>query len=143
MSRPTKYNEETAKTLTETLHQGYGRVNACRACGVAYHTFLDWLERYPDFSQAVKKAEAEAEAYRKEAAIEAIRKAYESNGQWQAAAWWLERKHPDQYAKRESSQVEHSGAVGKADLTFEEAYRLKYGKPPEDMPEVGSVIDES
>lgn len=59
---------------------------------------------YWHFWQAVKKAEAEAEA----TAVLQIRKAA-SEGTWQAAAWYLERKHREKYGRRDS--IDHSGRI--------------------------------
>jgi hypothetical protein len=55
------------------------------------------------FWQAVKKAEAEAEA----AAVLHIKKAAQSS--WQAAAWYLERKHKDRWSRQD--RVTHEGGV--------------------------------
>ena len=50
---------------------------------------------FMEFSEAVKKARAEAEG----AHIKNIRKAAD-NGVWQASAWFLERSHPKKWGKR-------------------------------------------
>jgi len=55
---------------------------------------------------AIEKAEAEAEA--EYSAIIAREAAVPKN--WQAAAWWLERRHPQDYARRE--RVEMTGKDG-------------------------------
>ena len=52
-----------------------------------------------EFSEAIKKAEAESRDTGKEFAIKAIFKAMQ-DGKWQAAAWWLERKFKDEFAAR-------------------------------------------
>ena len=50
---------------------------------------------YVEFLEAVKKAEAEAEALR----VSRISKAGKE-GNWQADAWYLERRYPDRWGKR-------------------------------------------
>jgi hypothetical protein len=50
---------------------------------------------FRDFRAAIKKAQARAE----ENALKRIQTA--SRKQWQAAAWWLERKYPERWGKRE------------------------------------------
>ena len=59
---------------------------------------------YFQFFQAVKRAEAEAEA----AAVLHIKKAA-SEGTWQAAAWYLERKYKDRWSRQDS--LKHEGSV--------------------------------
>lgn len=68
--------------------------------GIHYSTFLEWLEKYPEFSESVKKAEIVFERKRYDNATSAIQKAMPE--QWQAAAWWLERKYPEQFARRDN-----------------------------------------
>ena len=55
---------------------------------------------FMEFSEAVKKARAEAEG----AHIKNIRKAAD-NGVWQASAWFLERSHPKKWGKRSQLDV--------------------------------------
>lgn len=59
---------------------------------------------YFEFFEAVKTAEAQAVA-RSVATIQAA-----SRKSWQAAAWWLERKHPDEWGRKE--RHEHVGKDG-------------------------------
>ena len=56
---------------------------------------LELVYPFMEFSEAVKKARAEAEG----AHIRNIRKAAD-NGVWQASAWFLERSHPKKWGKR-------------------------------------------
>jgi len=58
------------------------------------------IDLYSEFSEAVKKARAEAEG----AHIKNIRKAAD-NGVWQASAWFLERSHPKKWGKRSQLDV--------------------------------------
>ena len=59
-----------------------------------------------EFLESVKKAEEKAKAYH----LQQIRKASE-NGSWQASAWYLERKHPNEWGKQQRVELEHSGKV--------------------------------
>jgi hypothetical protein len=60
-----------------------------------------WLEHDDGtLRDGIEKAESVAE--HRHVAI--VRKAAES-GAWQAAAWWLERRHPDVYGRRERVAV--------------------------------------
>jgi len=68
--------------------------------GISYQTFNEWRKEKSEFSDAIKKAEVECKAGR----IAVIFKAAEEK--WQAAAWWLERRYPQEFAKidRDTSQ---------------------------------------
>lgn len=93
-----KYTPETVKKLCDALETGQGRVYAVESVGIAYRTFLDWLEdpRKPQFSQLIKKAEESGNNRNKEKCKQRIL----IDKSWQSAAWWLERNHPDEFKNR-------------------------------------------
>ena len=100
--RPTKYSPEVVKRITDALRGGNTRRAACAAGDISQETFARWLADNADFMDAVEKAEGEAEL-RNLAVIQDATKTT-----WQAAAWWLERKHKAEW----SSRVEQTGADG-------------------------------
>jgi hypothetical protein len=101
--RPTKYNEETHTKICEALKAGNTRRDSYVYAGVSGDTFARWLEIYPEFAEDVAKSEAIVTLRN----VGLIQKAAQ-NGTWQAAAWWLERKHKAEW----SSRVEQTGADG-------------------------------
>lgn len=65
---------------------------------------MKWGEKkqtgiYFEFFEAIKKAEAIAEARN----VTIIQSAAKDS--WQAAAWWLERKHPDEWGRKEQHKI--------------------------------------
>ncbi len=100
--RPTKYTEQTVAKLLEALRGGNTRRASCAVAGIDQSTLANWIKEYSDFSKAIEKAEGEAEAKM----VSVIKLA--SDTTWQAAAWWLERKHKAEW----SSRVEQTGADG-------------------------------
>ncbi len=100
--RPTKYGEETTTRITQALRAGNTRRAACGYAGISEDTFANWLADKSEFAEAVKKAESDAEVRN----VAIIQKAADTT--WQAAAWWLERKHKAEW----SSRVEQTGADG-------------------------------
>lgn len=95
MARPTKYTPETAKKIIEAIRVGATHELAAAYAGINQDTLTNWKKRYSDFSDAVKEAEGMAAV--KWLAV--IDKAAQG-GAWQAAAWKLERKYPQQYGRR-------------------------------------------
>jgi hypothetical protein len=73
--------------------------------GIAQSTLYEWLKAKPEFSEALKAAEARAVV----GWLAKIEKAA-SEGTWQAAAWKLERRHPDVYGRTVQEQ-HHSGTI--------------------------------
>ncbi len=86
-----KYCKEITDKICESIKSLKGRIGSCKEAGISYETFLHWTKTKNEFSLAIKKAEEEAGLTGKEVAIMSIFRAMPT--QWQAAAWWLERKH--------------------------------------------------
>ena len=88
-----KYGPEMTHEISTLLSNGSGRVDACALVDISYETFTQWM-KIAEFSEAIKKAEATC----KQRNITIIQKAAIKT--WTAAAWWLERKHPDEFGLR-------------------------------------------
>lgn len=106
MARRSKYTPELVRQICQILAEGNPRRTACVLAGVSEETFYTWLRAKPEFSEAIKKAEEEA--IRRNVSI--IQSAAREH--WQAAAWWLERKAPDEFGQRSRQTVEVTGPDG-------------------------------
>lgn len=122
--RPTKLTPDTVAKLATAIQAGATYVLACKYAGISYETFALWqrkaheeLERrqnprvkegtpewvegegFIQFLQSIQKAEGNA-------AIGWLAKIEQaaSNGHWQAAAWKLERRYPNDYGRTVVSQ---------------------------------------
>jgi hypothetical protein len=126
--RPTRISKDVIDEICESIRAGNYFEPSCIRAGVAKSTAYNWLKRaareleraaesktgkikqsealFVAFLDAVKKAEAEAEAWD----VQVIRTAA-LFGHWQAAAWRLERKHNDRWGRRQA--IEHSSPEGK------------------------------
>ena len=129
MARPPKLTPDLIQEVCNWLKLGYYQEDAATMAGISSSTFYDWMRRgaegqkalesgdsplpdspdaeivevvdmYLEFSEAVKKARAEAEG----AHIRNIRKAAD-NGTWQASAWFLERSFPKKWGKRSTLDI--------------------------------------
>jgi transposase len=101
------------KVLTDAIRNGAYVETAAALCGISKQTFYRWLKQAEEdnapnliqkLSDAVKKSMAESEM-RDLAVIDQAGQ----NGQWQASAWRLERKHPEKWGRKALMQIEHSG----------------------------------
>lgn len=113
--RPSKMTDEVVAKIIEALRAGNYLETAARVAGITYETLNEWRKQFPEFSEAVEKARAEAEA-RNVAVVQLA-----GRSQWQAAAWWLERSFPARFGRRDRMDVEHSGQVG---VTLSQLARL-------------------
>lgn len=130
MARPTKLTPQLIEDICNWLKLGYYQEDAATMAGISTSTYYDWMKKgeeaqkalesgqsdslpamqedgevevvnmYSEFSDAIKRARAEAEG----AHIRNIRKAAD-NGSWQASAWWLERSMPKKWGKRSALDI--------------------------------------
>lgn len=98
--RKSKRTPETVAKILDFLRSGNTRGTSARASGISPDTFSDWCNRFPDFADAVKEAESEA-ASRYLAHIEAAA----IKGSWQAAAWVLERRYHQEWARKDRLEL--------------------------------------
>lgn len=106
MARPTKYSAKRRDAIVAAVAVGCTREQAALAAGIGERTLYEWLKDKPQLAQALEKAEA-AGVLSRLARIQTAAK----GGAWQADAWWLERKFPEQWGRRDKVQVEHSGQL--------------------------------
>ena len=138
--RPTKRTPDRAEKILAALRQGTTIATAVRAAGLGLSAFKTWRASDATFAAAIKKAIAEGEA----ALIGIVQRATPKH--WQAAAWLLERRWPQRWARREPPPVEPREEAAKYDLsrlTKEELEtivellkkaRLKPGEKPAEEP---------
>ena len=107
MGRPSKLTSEVQQKICDAIKRGNYYDVACEFAGIGRSTFFRWKNagekaksgKYKDFWDAIKKAESEAEVMY----VERIREAAE-DGQWTAAAWYLERKYPDRWGRNRENK---------------------------------------
>lgn len=128
--RPTVYTPQSHQRYLEGIRRGATYKDAAAYAGFHYATVNYWLNRLrkanpqidhttgqlvsytddgkqPDietlfrFFDDIEKAEAEAKLKR----LARIEKAAEDPKYWTADAWWLERKYPDEFGRREKREV--------------------------------------
>ncbi|MDI6617883.1 MAG: IS630 transposase-related protein [Clostridiales bacterium] len=112
MRRP-KLNSDIVEKVYKYVAAGNYIETVCQYLNISKQTYYNWLKKgekahsglYFDFVDAIKRAEAEAEMRN----VTLIQKAGSTT--WQAAAWYLERKHPDKWGKREQMDLTHSGGI--------------------------------
>jgi hypothetical protein len=100
--RRTKYTPETVDRILQAIRLGATYQLACDYAGIGVTTFHEWINAKPEFAQQVKEAEGKG-ALGWLAKIEQAA----TDGNWQAAAWKLERRYPREYGR---SVMELTGA---------------------------------
>jgi len=106
MARKPKLTQELIEQASKLIEAGNYQRHVAMAIGVSEETWYRWLregEQSTDpknlkrqFYEAIKKAEGRAIARN----VALIQKAAQ-DGNWQASAWWLERRYPEEFGRRE------------------------------------------
>jgi hypothetical protein len=129
MPRPSKLTPETVTRIDQAIRMGATYELACKFAGISYQTFRNWITRaeaelqrrdnpnvkegtkqwvdeqpYVELFDALQKAEGDAAV----GWLAKIEKAA-NDGNWQAAAWKLERRYPADYNR---NRTEVTGADG-------------------------------
>jgi type IV secretory pathway TrbF-like protein len=106
--------EKIQNDIVVALRAGNYVETAAALAGVNKTTVYDWLSKgargqgklFVEFSNAVKRAQAESEARDVATVLQA------SATNWQAAAWRLERKFPHRWGRKDrlEAEIEHKGS---------------------------------
>lgn len=111
--RPSLLTPEREVRLLRAIRRGMPLKQAAMLAGMSYETLNRWRiqgeaedapAEFRHFWQALRKAQAVA----MERLVGRIQDAAGSD--WKAAAWLLERRHPDEFARQQ--RLEHTGAGG-------------------------------
>jgi len=103
--RSYKRTPEVEKRILDAIRLGSTYKLAAQYGGVDHATLYRWLDKDATFAMRVKEAEGAAVT----GWLAKIEKSA-SDGNWQAAAWKLERRYPEDYSLRQ--RLEHTGPDG-------------------------------
>jgi len=127
--RKTKLDDARRDKLLKAIKGGNDKKVACEFAGISETTLYRWLEQsraknaseeLREFRESLERSEAEAETLHVARITQAA-----NNGRWQAAAWWLERKHPERWAQHTRIKAELSGPDGAPiTISVEEARKV-------------------
>ncbi len=114
--RPSEFTAEVEKAILDALAAGASVRSACEAAGVGPTTFYRWLSEgaadgAPEHFRVLRERTTRARAQARVAYAAVIRRAA-NEGDWKAAAWFLERSEPEEWALKR--RLEHSGPGGLA-----------------------------
>lgn len=109
--RPTICTDDHCKRAEEAMRLGLTYELCAAYIGIGRSTFFNWLKKgkaqksgiYAQFRDAVRRGEAQGAAMSLATIAQSARA-----GQWQAAAWLLERRH--QYIKRTAVETTETTA---------------------------------
>jgi len=139
--RPTKLTPELQKEICTYIENGSSFIDACTLCNISEGIFYEWKKhgreaiekgisnRYSDFLESLKKAEAKFKVYH----IQRITLAAKSSQHWTASAWILERKYNSEFGRKDSMNIKGNFAVGNFDIKLTPEEEEEYKKRVADI----------
>lgn len=125
--RTTKLTPDVQKEIGQNIILGMPIKFAAEAAGIGETTFYRWMQsgekakrgKFREFWEYIKECQAKAVQLH----LKLITKAA-GEGTWQASAWILERRFPEEFGRREKVDVDanlnHSGKVDVTKMSDEE-----------------------
>lgn len=127
----TKLNPTIKKQIGDNITLGMPLKFAAEAAGISEVTFYNWMNRgeseskgqFFEFHEYIKECQSKAVQLH----LKLITKAA-TEGAWQASAWILERRHPEEFGRREKIEMDanlkHSGELDLNTLTDEQLIEI-------------------
>jgi transposase len=106
--RPTVFTEETQQRIIEMLCDGMYLSRACIAAGISYQIFCHWRKRWKEDDPAAARFHHFFDAIEQAIAIgefTALRRLREGPQNWQSLAWFLERRFPQRWGRKDREPV--------------------------------------
>lgn len=111
IGRPTSCTEDVILAIVRATERGLSLAAAASAAGVARATFTNWRRRgaqgeepYATLVARVTRARATAEE-RMAAVVEQAAASADDKVSLSAAQWWLERRRPERWARKDRPQL--------------------------------------
>lgn len=98
MVRPLRHTPVAEEAILVGIRHGMAKTKAAQAAGFNHNTVWEWMTKSPAFAAKVHQAEAECQSKMLAVVIGAAEKMLPNT--WQAAAWLLERRWPDEFGQK-------------------------------------------
>ena len=103
--RPFAISKEMESEIIQMLSDGMSQKKTAVAIGVTEETLIQHKKRFPEFSERIEKAKRETDRLAHKSVKVGMLK------DWRAGAWWLERRHPDEFKEKKEIEIEKPSLV--------------------------------
>jgi hypothetical protein len=103
--RPFAINEDMEKEISRLLSDGMSQAKVALAMGINEKTIIGHRRRFPEFSERIERAKMETDRLAHKSIKVGMLK------DWRAGAWWLERRHPDEFRERKWVEIEKPSLI--------------------------------
>ncbi len=124
------HTEAKSKAILRCLTvDGLNLGQSCKKVGVGIHSYYRRIDAYPEILSDIKSALDAQKRVIKEEALQTIRDAMKSD--WKAAAWYLERRFPNEYGRRAPVEAEQQTVIIRNELGPKPRYAMDLTDDPE------------
>ncbi len=104
--RPTKYRPEMCEKVIEFMAQGYSKEATAAHLEISKDTLYAYIEKYPEFSDAVKEGEIKSRLFWEKLGIDGVKGEIQG---FNATTWIFNMKN--RHGWQDKQAVEHSGQM--------------------------------
>ena len=130
MKRSSKYTPKRIELIIQGIKNLASKTEICKAVNITMQTYYEWYNTKTEFKKMVDDAEDETMEKIKSTAIKSVVKAMADD--YRAATWYLERKHADEYGRKERVDT---------NMTID-AIKIKYILPQSEQSENINLLPE-
>jgi hypothetical protein len=142
--RPSSITEALIANFCSKLRVSGSIETAIKACGVGRETYYGWARKVREGGGSRLERQFIGEVSRTEGEVKMLRESMLSKHfgkQWQALAWWLERRYPSEYCQRRGEMVPAEAATT-APREVEHIFWRENPPVPEPVPDNPASVEE-
>jgi len=124
VGRPTKMTEDVVKKLEAVYKLGVTDETACKYTGISRQTLNTWYKTHPVFLDRIQKAKEFVRIASGQVVVNAI----VQDRDVEAAKWWLEKKHSDEFGGQPSILQQFNVEGSDMDIEFVVDDRFSVGE---------------
>jgi len=121
VGRPSEYRPEwMLSKVIDIMSEGASKVEVAAELGITKETLYQWVQKYPEFSDSIKKGEQLCEAW------------WEKNGRkclhdqkFNASLWYMNMKNRFKWSDRQEQTIDMTATVTHAQKIQDAAARVK------------------
>ena len=100
--RPTDYREEYCQLAIDLMSEGASITEVAAECGVVKSTIYEWIDKFPEFSNAIKKGSELSEAWWERKGRKNL-----ENKEFSYVGWYMNMKNRFKWADKQ--EIKHEG----------------------------------
>lgn len=121
VGRPTDYRPDwMLAKVVDLMSEGASKTEVAAELGVTKETLYQWINKYPEFSDAIKKGEGLCEAWWEKQGRKSMH-----DQKFNASLWYMNMKNRFKWSDRQEQTIDLTANISTAQKIQEAAARVK------------------